>query len=138
MIYRCGDDILCSLATAFFHQKLYDKINIRLENLLAVTSVVFFCPQSMTNASAGSTTVMRMPCASTWSEATVAPVNQATLAMGQSAKVSVTCCVMPLPIPKQDTRNTVAVDGHDCTFHCNQITSSSVSSLTQTVRTQVI
>lgn len=42
------------------------------------------------SASAGSTTVMRMPCALTWLEATAAPVSQATLAMGQSAKVSTT------------------------------------------------
>lgn len=47
-----------------------------------------FCLQSMTSASAGSTTVMRTPFALTWSEATAAPVSRATPATGQSAKVS--------------------------------------------------
>lgn len=47
-----------------------------------------FCLQSMTNASAASTTVTRTPCASTWSEATVAPVSRVTLATGLCAKVS--------------------------------------------------
>lgn len=60
---------------------------MRLKSSFAVTSVVFLCLQSMMNASAGSTTVMRTPCALTWLEATVAPVSRATLAMGQSAKV---------------------------------------------------
>lgn len=50
--------------------------------------VLFFCLQSMTSASADSTTATRMPCALTWSEATAAPVSRATLATGQSAKVS--------------------------------------------------
>ena len=50
--------------------------------------------QSMMSASADSTTVTRTPCASTWSEATVAPVSPATLGMEQCAKVSITVLVL--------------------------------------------
>ena len=61
---------------------------------LCASDVFFFCFQSMTNALAGSTTAMRTPCALTWSEATAAPVSRATLATGQSAKVSTAMLVM--------------------------------------------
>lgn len=48
----------------------------------------FIPPQSMMSASAGSTTAMRTPCASTWSVATAAPASRVTRAMERSAKVS--------------------------------------------------
>lgn len=40
------------------------------------------------------TTAMRMPCASTWSGATAAPVSLATLGMGLCAKVSTAVLVV--------------------------------------------
>ncbi|MEQ2225158.1 hypothetical protein ILYODFUR_014780, partial [Ilyodon furcidens] len=46
----------------------------------------------MTSASADSTTAMRTPCASTWLEATAAPVNQDIQATEQSAKQCVMGC----------------------------------------------
>lgn len=41
----------------------------------------------MTSASVDSTTAMRMPCASTWLEATAARASRATRETGQFAKV---------------------------------------------------
>lgn len=123
VICRCGDDTVSStvLLLLFFPTKSYiTKIYIQLENLLDVTSVMFLCPQSMMNVSAGSTTVMRMPCASTWLEATAAPVNRATLAMGQSAKVSALMLIMLFVVQclykcqNKTPQNVVAVVGHDC------------------------
>lgn len=61
---------------------------------LCASDVFFFCFQSMTSALVGSTTVMKTPCALTWSEATAAPVSRATLATGLSAKVSTALLVM--------------------------------------------
>ncbi|TKS73681.1 hypothetical protein D9C73_007761 [Collichthys lucidus] len=60
------------------------KTNLHISDPLAL--------QSMTSASADSTTATRMPCALTWSEATAAPASRATLATGQSAKLCVTDC----------------------------------------------
>lgn len=65
------------------YRKLYNADAYMIKELLCC-----LVHQSMMSASADSTTAMRMPCASTWLEATAAPVSPATLVMGQSAKVS--------------------------------------------------
>lgn len=77
-----------SIFFCFAQERAVKHILCSREQLAQLIHVLLCCFQNMTSVSADSTTAMRMPCASTWLEATAALVSQATRAMGRSAKVT--------------------------------------------------